>query len=57
MPTDFDIENLREIRKCDYCEEITTCQFVVDPYSFEIFGDDTKHWICDNCQIQSAQDI
>jgi hypothetical protein len=41
---------------CEYCSN-KGARYIPDPFSSEIHGDDTPHWICDDCEYQSAMDI
>jgi hypothetical protein len=33
------------------------CSFSIDPFEFELSGDETKHWICDRCWIDRRDDV
>lgn len=43
--------------KCEDCGEIKECTWTSDPFRDEIYGDETKHWLCEDCCFDSAQDI
>ena len=51
-----------EARECYSCAKhgnhaLKPCSFVSDPFSDEIYGDDTKNWFCDPCLDESAAEI
>ena len=50
-----------ESKKCEFCgwehTEDNPVTYGPDPYGYEIHGDDTQYWICDDCQQQSAENI
>lgn len=44
--------------KCEFCEKVG--EDVVrreDPFMSELYNDDSKHWICDNCFRECLEDI
>ena len=42
---------------CENCESLFEVTFAPDPYSQEINGDNTDHWLCSTCRQSSADDI
>jgi len=47
----------KKVTTCSVCGNVTLCWFIEDPFSFEIYGDETKDWQCEECLRQSAEDI
>lgn len=44
-------------KKCEYCGSTKNVSYDINPYDDDINGDDTKHWICDDCFKDMADDI
>lgn len=43
---------------CEYCgKEKDDVSFREDPYNSDVNEDHTKHWICDSCHQERADDI
>ena len=43
--------------KCHYCGSVGKLTFTSDPYASEIHNDESRHYFCDICLKQSADDI
>lgn len=43
---------------CEFCgrDDVPTT-LIADPFAEEINGDDTEHWICDDCYQASCWEI
>ena len=44
------------ITMCDECEEITECEFVVDPYREYFYNESVERWLCDKCLKQLKEE-
>lgn len=45
-------------RKCENCKQVKTDVYLqVNPYASEINGDDTKHYLCNDCVSNMAEEI
>jgi len=43
--------------KCEDCGTSKNVRHQPCPYAFEMFGDDTLMYLCNNCSEERAQDI
>lgn len=41
---------------CEHCN-LEADSFEADPYSYDVHGDDTPVWLCDNCRHERAMDV
>lgn len=46
-----------ETRECEVCGEVVECTYGPDPFAYDIHGDDTPVWECDQCRYESGRDI
>lgn len=46
-----------EERECENCGNVDQCVFTENPFAAEVYGDDTKHWLCRGCLKQLADDV
>jgi len=45
-------------RQCEVCGKIgDDITYDVDPFVYEICGDDTLYWMCEECRRQRIRDI
>jgi len=42
---------------CERCERERICFYVPDPFCQELYGDESLHWLCDSCFVESQEDI
>lgn len=43
---------------CEQCGKTgDSVRYIVDPFASDIYGDDTLHWLCEDCEYQNAMDI
>lgn len=48
----------KRAKKCFSCRKIKDdLKFCSDPYESDVRGDESKHWFCQDCLDDSAQDI
>ena len=52
------ILNTKEEKKCDFCgEEKKDVDLVRNPYTYEMYGDESLYLICDECHHELCMDI
>jgi len=48
----------KRLHKCEYCgRKNRTVKHQEDPYESDLYADRTKHWICDECCTDRANDL
>ena len=46
------------MNKCSICNKFKTdVKYRKNPYYIEIYNDNTKNWLCNNCYKESMNDI
>ena len=53
-------EKKKRRKRCETCQalyERADLEYTEDPYSSEINGDDSKHWLCESCLYESPMEI
>lgn len=54
MDIEFDYD---ELERCEECGSTEDVKYRTDPYRSELYGDDSKRYICDSCYKISCEEI